>query len=64
MANLGGGQLRTREDLANFEAEMTLEQRLPERSILDVFKASATARPTCSRNLAGRHRAWPICCHR
>jgi fatty-acyl-CoA synthase len=34
-----------RDDLARFEAEMTLEQRLPERSILDVFIAGAARHP-------------------
>ena len=41
MANLGEEPIRTSDDLKRFEAEMTLEQRLPERSILDVFIASA-----------------------
>jgi fatty-acyl-CoA synthase len=46
MANLGDEPIRTQDDIARFEAEMTLEQRLPERSILDVFKASAARHPT------------------
>ena len=46
MADLNGGTIRTREDLERFEAEMTLDQRLPERSILDVFIASAKQHPT------------------
>ncbi len=41
MADLGNGSIRTFEDLERFETEKTLEQRLPERSILDVFIASA-----------------------
>ncbi|MEP1209222.1 MAG: AMP-binding protein [Rhizobiaceae bacterium] len=41
MADLGNERICTFEDLKSFEAEMTLEQRLPERSILDVFIASA-----------------------
>jgi fatty-acyl-CoA synthase len=46
MANFQGGTIRTRDDLERFESEMTLNQRLPERSILDVFKASAAQFPT------------------
>ncbi len=45
MALLPSPSIRTREDLARFEAEMTLEQRLPERSILDVFTAGAALWP-------------------
>lgn len=41
MANLGTDIIRTRADLERFEAAMTLDERLPERSILDVFAASA-----------------------
>lgn len=41
MADLGSETIRTLDDLERFEAEMPLEQRLPERSILDVFIASA-----------------------
>ncbi|MGI9349989.1 MAG: AMP-binding protein [Rhizobiaceae bacterium] len=41
MADLGGDPIRTFDDLKRFEKEKTLEQRLPERSILDVFVASA-----------------------
>lgn len=48
MAHLGDERIQTREDIARFEAEMTLEQRLPERSILDVFTASATRHPTAT----------------
>jgi len=46
MAALNGGTIRTRDDLERFESEMTLDQRLPERSILDVFIASAEQHPT------------------
>lgn len=46
MAVLNGETIRTRDDLARFETEMTLDQRLPERSILDVFIASAAKHPT------------------
>ena len=46
MADLQSGTIRTRDDLERFESEMTLDQRLPERSILDVFKASAAQYPT------------------
>ncbi len=42
MPILSNRPLRTREDLMLFEAELTLEKRLPERSIYDVFTASAT----------------------
>lgn len=37
--------VRNPDDLARFEAEMTLAQRLPERSILDVFIAGAARWP-------------------
>jgi hypothetical protein len=37
--------MRNFEDRARFEAEMTLAERLPERSILDVFIAAAAIRP-------------------
>jgi len=46
MANFGDEQIRTRDDLVRFEAEMTLDQRLPERSILDVFTTSAARHPS------------------
>ena len=46
MANFGDEQIRTRDDLVRFEAETTLDQRLPERSILDVFTTSAAQHPT------------------
>jgi len=45
MALLPGIGIRNLDDLARFEAEMTLEERLPERSILDVFIAGAARRP-------------------
>lgn len=48
MADFKGGPIRTRDDLERFEAEMTLDQRLPERSILDVFTASAAQHPTAA----------------
>jgi len=41
MATLNSEAIRTRDDLARFETEMRLDQRLPERSILEVFTASA-----------------------
>lgn len=46
MAILNDETLRTRGDLERFESEMTLDQRLQERSILDVFIASAAQHPT------------------
>ncbi|MBR9652688.1 AMP-binding protein [Thalassovita aquimarina] len=46
MAVLNGEAICTRDDLVQFETEMTLDQRLPERSILDVFIASAAQHPT------------------
>ncbi len=45
MANLGARPIRTRSDVAGFEAEMTLEERLPEQCILDVFINSAERDP-------------------
>ena len=45
MANLGNELIRDANDLKRFEAEVSLEERLPERSILDVFIASANHRP-------------------
>ena len=45
MAVLNDFSIRNREDLARFEAELTLEQRLPERSVLDVFVAAAANHP-------------------
>ena len=46
MAVFDSKPIRTQEDLARFQTEMTLDQRLPERSILDVFIASAAQHPT------------------
>jgi fatty-acyl-CoA synthase len=37
--------VRTRDDLARFEAALPLAQRLPERSVLDVFTAAAARSP-------------------
>ena len=45
MAHLNQTGICTRDDLARFETEMTLEQRLPERSVLDVFIAGAARQP-------------------
>jgi len=45
MAHLNQTGVRSRDDLARFETEMTLEQRLPERSVLDVFTAAAERQP-------------------
>ncbi len=45
MANLGARRIRTGSDVAGFEAEMTLEERLPEQCILDVFINSAERDP-------------------
>jgi fatty-acyl-CoA synthase len=45
MAHLPQTGVRNRDDLARFEAEMTLDQRLPERSVLDVFIAGAARAP-------------------
>mgnify|MGYP000845548637 FL=1 len=45
MANLGSQPIRNARDLKRFEAEMTLEARLPEQSILDVFSESAAQNP-------------------
>lgn len=45
MANLGAQPIRTESDLRRFEAEMTLDARLPEQSILDVFINSAERAP-------------------
>lgn len=48
MVNIGSEPIRTHEDLQHFEAELTLEQRLPERSILDVFISSAARLPNAT----------------
>ena len=45
MAHLNDQPIRTRADLQRFEAEMPLAQRLPERSILDVFIGTAQRAP-------------------
>src|SRR6266545_2819819 len=45
MALLNDHPIRGRDDLTRFEAELTLEERLPERSILDVFIAGAARWP-------------------
>ncbi len=45
MAHLPESPVRSREDIARFEAAMTLDQRLPERSVLDVFIGAATKWP-------------------
>ncbi len=45
MAHLNDQPIRTRSDLQRFEAEMPLAQRLPERSILDVFIGTAQRAP-------------------
>jgi fatty-acyl-CoA synthase len=45
MAVLNERRIRSRADLARFENEMTLEERLPERSVLDVFIGAAERHP-------------------
>ena len=45
MAHLSDIRVRTREDLAHFEAAMTLDQRLLERSVFDVFSGAAAQWP-------------------
>jgi fatty-acyl-CoA synthase len=45
MANLGNTRICNHGDLMRFETEATLAERLPERSILDVFVASAARKP-------------------
>ncbi len=45
MAVISADPIRTFDDLQTFETELSLEQRLPERSILDVFVASAEKHP-------------------
>ncbi|MCJ7799396.1 MAG: hypothetical protein MUP33_06490 [Polaromonas sp.] len=45
MAILNDRPIIDRETLAQFEAAMTLEQRLPERSVLDVFIGAAVRQP-------------------
>jgi len=45
MAELGAFQIRSESDVRNCEAEMSLNERLPEKSILDVFVNSAARTP-------------------
>jgi fatty-acyl-CoA synthase len=45
MAVLSKINVRSRADIARIEAEMTLAQRLPERSVLDVFIGAAARAP-------------------
>jgi len=45
MAILNSSGIRSLDDLRRFEAEMPLQQRLPERSVLDVFIAAAQRWP-------------------
>ena len=46
MADFNSRKILNFDDLVRFENERTLDQRLPERSILDVFIASAAEHPT------------------
>ncbi|MDM0107909.1 AMP-binding protein [Variovorax sp. J22R24] len=45
MAHLPEIGIRNRDDIARVESEMALDQRLPERSILDVFIGAAARQP-------------------
>ncbi len=45
MSSLNDPTIRDRASLAQFEAAMTLEQRLPQRSVLDVFIGAAARQP-------------------
>ncbi|MDE2565770.1 MAG: AMP-binding protein, partial [Burkholderiales bacterium] len=45
MAHLPDHPVRSREDIARFEAAMTLDERLPERSVHDVFTGAAARWP-------------------
>jgi fatty-acyl-CoA synthase len=45
MAKLPERAIHDRADLARFEAEMPLEERLPERSVMDVFIGAAARHP-------------------
>lgn len=45
MANLGTLPIRTHDDVVAFEKDMTLDARLPEQSILEVFENSAARDP-------------------
>ena len=49
MAVLNERRIRSRADLVRFENEMTLEERLPERSVLDVFIGAAERHPDARR---------------
>ncbi|WP_108861413.1 AMP-binding protein [Ruegeria sp. Alg231-54] len=48
MAELGAFQIRSESDVRNCEAEMSLNERLPETSILDVFVNSAALTPVAT----------------
>ncbi|MCP4184159.1 MAG: acyl-CoA synthetase, partial [Hyphomicrobiales bacterium] len=48
MAKLGSEPIQNHVDLERFENELTLEQRLPEHSILDVFITSAAQQPNAT----------------
>ena len=58
MAFLTESAIRSRDDLARFEAEMPLEQRLPERSVLDVFIAGSARQPEV--HLVERRQPRPV----
>jgi fatty-acyl-CoA synthase len=45
MADLGSFQIKSESDVRRFETEMSLDERLPEKSILDVFINSAARAP-------------------
>ena len=45
MADFGTDPIKSQSDLMRFETEMSLEARLPEQSILDVFINSAARLP-------------------
>jgi hypothetical protein len=45
VANLGNEPIRTAGDLKRFETEMSLAERLPEPSILDVFISKCRSAP-------------------
>ena len=45
MANLGNPPIQNKSDLKRFESELTLQERLPEHSILDVFINTAERTP-------------------
>ena len=48
MAIFSDEPIRTREDIRRFEMELTLDERLPERSVLDVFISSAARHPNAT----------------